>query len=282
MEVIEAYENAQKIINESVENIQINNEKISNLKTTLKNIDEKINELNIELTSARDIRLSIEDEDSDDSYSSNSDNDDILETSDSEDTSDGDSEDIDINSDSEESNSDIDDSDSDDEAIEGFRNDSKENNKWKVRGGKMPKIETNNYPVRDTAFSFMIIWDRDITEKEKEVATTQLQKYIDSKKNIIDDLTITEQKDEIIIVNINDIVQYYDNSILIAVRLKNRIKYLPENITFDSEQSNSYDVLHGTWEKRIIKPTIVMSKRSGKKWLASLNNNGEIVLEKID
>lgn len=156
-------------------------------------------------------------------------------------------------------------------------------NGWEV------SIRTSSDPVTDVdvdnmALSFMIIWNRELSPKEQEYVVQALNKYKDTGKNIVDSINIPNDiNGKLIVVNVNDIAQHYNrDTVLLAVNLKNRVKYLPENITFNTKQSNSYNVVNGTWEKRIVKPTIVMSKSSGKKWLASINDKGEIILEKIE
>ena len=165
---------------------------------------------------------------------------------------------------------------------EGFINDDVS---WEVHIKTMTGDKIAKMPLADTGISLFMIWDRELTDFEKDIVQSALIKYSETGTHIVDNITIPKpsMNNNMFTVDVSKIGKYYDvNSILLAVNLQNRVKYLPENITFHEKQTNKYNTRNGNWESRIVKPTIVMSKRTGKKWLATLSDKGEIILSKYE
>lgn len=300
--IIKSYEDAKTLIKSSDNKLDETRLKLEGLIMARQNISEKITTLKSELSSARDTRISLEDassdseedgEDGDGESSAIEVNTDILNSSDNEED---DSSDDDDSSEK---------SDSDSEEIkkqenfsirhafipkkynvsrilhkETFNNADEDDITWSAHLNVMTGEDLLKIPIADMGISMFIIWDRELNDVEQEIVKNSLTQYLLSKKPIMDSISIpVVDKPKLFTVKIENIGKYYDNnSILLAVHLENRIKYLPENITFRVNQSNKYDSNDGNWEKRIVKPTIVMSKRTGKKWISTLNDKGEIIL----
>lgn len=267
--VITLYENAKKNINKSDKTVNNTREKINGLIIAQKNIDDKLLTLKNELTNARDTRISLEDvdteEDTPDIEVPTVEVDTILDSSDMEEDSDSDTEDESDTEDDEES-----------ETKEKFTN----NVSWDILVETLTGNDLLKIPIDNIGVSLIILWDRELNDEEKNIVNGALLKYSKTRINIIESINIPKpSNNDLFTIDINRIGKYYDNnSILLAVNLQNGVKYMPENITFQANQSNTYDSNNGNWKSRIIKPTIVMSKRTGKKWLATLNNKGEIIL----
>lgn len=309
--VIKLYEDAKSIINTSDTKLDETRSKLEGLITARQNITEKITSLKSELSSARDTRTSLEDASSDteeleeDESSAVEVNVDILNSTDDEEEKSDDEEE------EEESGTE---SDSEEDKKENFStrhvfipkmyNVSRILNKENFNNGKEGEVEGEvegededdvtwsvhlsvisgkdllKIPISNMGISMFIVWDRELSDIEQDIVKNSLTQYSLSKKPIMDSIIIpTTNKPKMFTVKIKDIGKFYDSdSILLAVHLQNRIKYLPENITFRSNQSNRYNSGNGNWERRIVKPTIVMSKRTGKKWIATLSDAGEIIL----
>lgn len=82
------------------------------------------------------------------------------------------------------------------------------------------------------------------------------------------------------IVNNKDAKNVLPNQKLLAINLSGRVKFTPNNIYFNAHESNIYDTTLKTYEKELLKPSLIKSKKS-KKYFTIYSFNNSIKYQKL-
>jgi len=137
------------------------------------------------------------------------------------------------------------------------------------------------------AISQIIIWDRLLTDVETKAVKGAFSKFIKTSIPFLDSVKLPalpplQDNDNFVVVNFTNSLPFtgFENMILLAVNYGARSKFIPENITFNSDVNNSYDTVSKTWSTNS-KATIVRNKSGTKAWSAVISDNSEIILTAI-
>lgn len=285
------YNEKKKLTRQSIQNLMDKNDEIKEtiglIKETLSNIDnddsddDDSDEENVNI-----IETEISDNISDDSDNEN------------EDSEDSASSDADSDSDKEEE------IDSEDEIEEYSDESNKEeftmevNNNWTISGHRngifkdrksknIIRMKNNEFIIDDRPkfISQIFIWDGHLSDDEMEIVSKSLKKYCSLGIGIYDSIKISplpkpQLNDNFTIATFDVEKHLLNNTIMLALNLNGRVKFLPENIIFNATENNTYDTINRSWQSVVLKPTIIKSK-SGKLWSVTLNDKGIIVVNPI-
>jgi hypothetical protein len=256
---------------------------ITGLNNAEKTIGNEIEKIKKNVNVIRETRSSLEDDSDIDSDSESDDesiDDEIMEDSDSES----------IGSDDESIDDEIvEDSDSDDEIIESF---STNNNEFIVErfdnvNNDGSVIDKDKFIVKSLSkqgISQIIVWDRKLSIKESDIVNKAFNKFIKTGKHFLDTIILPKvppirNNDNFMVVNLKKMSHKMSkNMILLSTNIKSHVKFIPNNITFDTEKDNGYNTDNKIWDNVDTTSIIVRNKSGTKSWTAIINGNNEITL----